>query len=316
MNTRFRPTPTGDLHLGHAYVATMNYYWAARSGGEFVLIVDDLSAWAQGVPYWAGPPELYAERYADDLAWLGAPPDRVVLSSENVPMHEEVAARCGARKPRLLNGCWFPRTVPPLQEAMWGTRAAGDGLCLPNQRVSFGYCPYYVAARVADDARWAIDAFVRGMDLIFEAAIYDWFCALAGFRTVAQVYTPLVYVQGGNKQQTDSRRTLRELRDAGYDGPAVLDTLHECRSRSTEAGLEGILVPEGILELKGKRRTLGFDNRELACNALAPARADMPFPDETKALNAKRHAEVLKGQRHGLPDDAPEALRRCFAEED
>jgi hypothetical protein len=239
----------------------------------------------------------------------------VVFSSDNVPMQEEVAARCGVRKPRLMNGSWQARVVPGLHRALHGTRPFAGGAMQCNTYTAFSYVPYYIALRVADDARWGIDAFVRGMDLVSEVSLYDWFCCLAGVRSVAQLYVPLFHRQGGGKQCTDSRTTLRELRAAGYDGPAVLDTLIECASRAMERGLEAVPIPEGVLEVGDKpRRTLPFDNDELRRDALRPQRADMPFPAEIVALNAERHAQVLRGERHGLSPSAPESLKHCFDE--
>ena len=40
--TRFAPSPTGALHLGHAYAARVAYNFAARSGGKMILRIDDI----------------------------------------------------------------------------------------------------------------------------------------------------------------------------------------------------------------------------------------------------------------------------------
>ena len=39
--TRFAPSPTGHLHLGNLRTAIFNYILAKRSGGEFILRLDD-----------------------------------------------------------------------------------------------------------------------------------------------------------------------------------------------------------------------------------------------------------------------------------
>jgi glutamyl-tRNA synthetase len=41
VRTRIAPSPTGDPHVGTAYVALFNYALAARSGGSFVLRIED-----------------------------------------------------------------------------------------------------------------------------------------------------------------------------------------------------------------------------------------------------------------------------------
>ena len=41
VRTRIAPSPTGDPHVGTAYVALFNYAWARRNGGQFVLRIED-----------------------------------------------------------------------------------------------------------------------------------------------------------------------------------------------------------------------------------------------------------------------------------
>jgi glutamyl-tRNA synthetase len=41
VKTRIAPSPTGDPHVGTAYVALVNYCFAKRNGGEFVLRIED-----------------------------------------------------------------------------------------------------------------------------------------------------------------------------------------------------------------------------------------------------------------------------------
>ena len=40
--TRFAPSPTGALHLGHAYAARVAHDFAAKSGGKMILRIDDI----------------------------------------------------------------------------------------------------------------------------------------------------------------------------------------------------------------------------------------------------------------------------------
>ncbi|MEW6336904.1 MAG: glutamate--tRNA ligase [Acidobacteriota bacterium] len=41
VRTRIAPSPTGDPHVGTAYVALFNYAWARKHGGQFVLRIED-----------------------------------------------------------------------------------------------------------------------------------------------------------------------------------------------------------------------------------------------------------------------------------
>lgn len=60
---RFAPSPTGLLHLGHAYSAFFAYDLARREGGRFLLRIEDIDLGRCR-------PE-FEEAIYEDLAWLG-----------------------------------------------------------------------------------------------------------------------------------------------------------------------------------------------------------------------------------------------------
>lgn len=66
--TRFAPSPTGYLHIGNLRAALFNHAIARKSGGQFILRIDDTD------------PERSEDRYVDaireDLTWLGLSWDR------------------------------------------------------------------------------------------------------------------------------------------------------------------------------------------------------------------------------------------------
>jgi glutamyl-Q tRNA(Asp) synthetase len=61
--TRFAPSPTGYLHLGHAYSAQFAYEAARRSGGRFLLRIEDIDLTRCRREFERG---IY-----EDLRWLG-----------------------------------------------------------------------------------------------------------------------------------------------------------------------------------------------------------------------------------------------------
>ena len=63
MIVRFAPSPTGHLHLGHAYAAVFAYELAMEKGGRFLLRFEDIDVTRVRDQYY-----LAIER---DLAWLG-----------------------------------------------------------------------------------------------------------------------------------------------------------------------------------------------------------------------------------------------------
>jgi glutamyl-tRNA synthetase len=63
VRTRFAPSPTGRLHLGNARAAFFNWCFARRTGGRFILRIEDTDA--------ARSDAAHAAALMDDLSWLG-----------------------------------------------------------------------------------------------------------------------------------------------------------------------------------------------------------------------------------------------------
>jgi nondiscriminating glutamyl-tRNA synthetase len=61
--TRFAPSPTGSLHLGNVRTALFSYLWARKSGGRFILRIEDTDVERSDARHRA---DLIAE-----LRWLG-----------------------------------------------------------------------------------------------------------------------------------------------------------------------------------------------------------------------------------------------------
>ena len=61
--TRFAPSPTGPLHLGHAYSALLAYPIANRLGGDFLLRSEDIEQ--------SRARDSWNQMIHDDPAWLG-----------------------------------------------------------------------------------------------------------------------------------------------------------------------------------------------------------------------------------------------------
>ncbi|MEL7466121.1 MAG: tRNA glutamyl-Q(34) synthetase GluQRS [Pseudomonadota bacterium] len=86
---RFAPSPTGRLHLGHAFSALTAWEAARAAGGVFRLRIEDLDATR-------ARPE-YERAIFDDLAWLGLDwPDPVIRQSERGDAYADALARLAA----------------------------------------------------------------------------------------------------------------------------------------------------------------------------------------------------------------------------
>ncbi|AQU86842.1 tRNA glutamyl-Q(34) synthetase GluQRS [Komagataeibacter nataicola] len=114
--TRFAPSPTGHLHLGH--VASVLHAWRAamESGGRFILRVEDIDTTRCR-------PEFIADLYAD-LAWLGLSwPQPVRRQSQHMAAYRTALDRLAAHG--LLYPCFCTRR--DIAEAAGAPHHAPDG---------------------------------------------------------------------------------------------------------------------------------------------------------------------------------------------
>ncbi|MBI5420377.1 MAG: glutamate--tRNA ligase [Deltaproteobacteria bacterium] len=126
--TRFAPSPTGYLHIGGARTALFNWLYARRTGGKFILRIEDTDkerstpelaraildgmswlgmGWDEGPYFQTGRMELY-RREADRLL-REAKAYRCVCTPEELDARRE-AAKARGEKPRYDGRC---RNLPP-----------------------------------------------------------------------------------------------------------------------------------------------------------------------------------------------------------
>lgn len=118
--TRFAPSPTGPLHLGHAYSAILAHDMARAAGGRFLLRMEDTDLERSSPHYAAG--------IVNDLTWLGITWDGPILyQSDRIACYNariDPLAKCG-----LLYPCSCTRS---------DIRAA---LSAPQEGVTFNVYP-------------------------------------------------------------------------------------------------------------------------------------------------------------------------------
>ncbi len=93
--TRFAPSPTGPLHLGHAYSALLAHDIARAKGGEFFLRFDDIDQ--------TRTRKEWRAQILTDLAWLGLTWDGPVWSQ-----HERKERYANALKTLWKMGLLYP----------------------------------------------------------------------------------------------------------------------------------------------------------------------------------------------------------------
>jgi glutamyl-tRNA synthetase len=82
---RFAPSPTGYIHIGNARTALLNFLFARKHQGKFILRFDDTDE--------ERSKEEYMQAIEVDLAWLGAVPGLVFHQSARFPLYFAAAEK-------------------------------------------------------------------------------------------------------------------------------------------------------------------------------------------------------------------------------
>jgi glutamyl-Q tRNA(Asp) synthetase len=115
--TRFAPSPTGLLHLGHAYSAILSHDAARAAAGQFVLRIEDIDATRCR-------PEFEAATF-EDLGWLGLDWPTPVRRQSN-HLADYAAAIEKLRKLGVLYRCFLTRREIA-EQALSAPHGAGEG---------------------------------------------------------------------------------------------------------------------------------------------------------------------------------------------
>lgn len=146
--TRFAPSPTGRLHLGHAWSALQAHDFAREAGGRFLLRIEDIDPGRTREDYVAGIEE--------DLRWLGLGWDGpVVRQSERLPLYAEALDRL--KTMGLVYPCFCTRS--DIAREIAASAAAPHG---PERLLYPGICKALPAEererrRAAEPHAWRLD---------------------------------------------------------------------------------------------------------------------------------------------------------------
>jgi glutamyl-Q tRNA(Asp) synthetase len=258
--TRFAPSPTGRLHLGHAYSAVLG-----RSlGRRWLLRIEDLD------PGRARPE--FVDGITEDLDWLGlVPHEPPLVQSARTALYAEALKRLKATglvypcfctradiaasltAPHGDAGSHYPGTCRGLADdpsrrastphswrldAAAARRTVGD---LPGWREQDGRdftsdpaqigdailarkdapSSYHLAC-VVDDAASGVTLVVRGEDLRPSTPVQRLLQRLLGLPEPTYLHHPLVTHEDGRRlAKRDGAPTLSEMRGRGIDGRAL-----------------------------------------------------------------------------------------------
>jgi glutamyl-Q tRNA(Asp) synthetase len=144
--TRFAPSPTGRLHLGHAFSAIAAHDRARAGGGRFLLRIEDIDGTRSRAEH--------VETILDDLRWLGLEWDGVVFQSQRLDLY---AASLEALKAKgLVYPCFCTRADIAHEVAASASAPHGpDGPVYPGtcRRLSAGERH----ARMDEPHAWRLD---------------------------------------------------------------------------------------------------------------------------------------------------------------
>ncbi|WP_424987646.1 glutamate--tRNA ligase [Microbulbifer sp. S227A] len=335
--TRFAPSPTGYIHVGNLRTALMNYMIARKSGGTFILRIDDTD------------PERSKEAYVDaikqDLDWLGLHWDRVERQSERLDRYAEAAERLRGmgrfyeafetpteldlkRKKQLNMGKppVYDRAALNLSEAEQEALRAerGDGVWrfkLDHERIEWadgilgdisidaasvsdpvlirgdGQVLYTIAS-VVDDTEMGVTDVVRGSDHVTNTATQIQIIRALGFEPPRFAHHSLLTgPQGEALSKRLGTLALRDLRDRGVQPMALLSLLARLGSSDP-------------VELRGSMDELveGFDISRFGS---APTKFDVDdlFPLTGHYLQGLPLSDVRGAvAAAGVPEDIAEAF--------
>jgi len=262
--TRFAPSPTGRLHLGHALSAVRAHDLARAEGGRFLLRIEDIDGTRSR-------PE-HVEAILRDLEWLGLAWDDLSFQSERLGLYAAAQERladllypCFCTRAEIAASLSAPHGPTPLYPGTCRhlspeARAARMGephgwrldmaravdragpLSWADERVgqvvadplSHGDvilarkdapASYHLAVTV-DDAAQGVTDVVRGVDLFEATHVHRLLQALLGLPTPLYHHHPLIV--GADGQRLAKRHgapALAAMREGGQDGRALADAL-------------------------------------------------------------------------------------------
>jgi len=261
--TRFAPSPTGLLHLGHAYSAVRAHDYARERDGTFLLRIEDID------PGRSRPEHV--DGILADLLWLGLEWDGELLyQSERLPLYAEALERlkgqglvypcfctradiaASAAAPQGPDGPVYPGTCRNLEATdlsrphAWRLDAAkaaalagplawtNDGEEMRAEPEIFGDvvlarkdapASYHLAVTV-DDAAQGVTHVVRGRDLFASTHVHRLLQALLDLPVPAYHHHPLLTdAKGERLAKRHKAPTLADLRASGMDPAALVEAL-------------------------------------------------------------------------------------------
>jgi len=159
VGVRFAPSPTGRLHVGNARIALVNWLYARKHGGTFLLRLDDTDV--------ERSKQEHADAILRDMEWLGLTHDRFARESDR--MDRYMAATEALKASGRLYPCYetpaelelkrkslLTRGLPPIYDRAALKLTDDERRKLEGE----GHRPHWRLKLAAGDVAW--DDLVRG----------------------------------------------------------------------------------------------------------------------------------------------------------
>lgn len=259
--TRFAPSPTGLLHVGNARTALINWLYARKTGGKFLLRIDDTDVERS-------KPEFTAA-IEEDLTWLGLAWDERFRQAERLDVYREAFGRLRAAK--RIYPCYetpeeleakrkrqLARRMPPVydraalklsqadrnklesegrkphwrflldhESVVWTDKVHGE-ISFDTASVSDPVLirsdgqPLYSFTSVVDDIAFAVTDIIRGDDHIANSAAQVQIFRALGAEPPAFGHLPLLSdASGAGLSKRLGSLSLGQLREDGIEAMAV-----------------------------------------------------------------------------------------------
>ena len=249
--TRIAPSPTGSMHIGTARTALFNWLYARRTGGKYLLRIEDTDR--------ERSTEAAVKVILDGLSWLGLEPDETpVFQFARADRHREVALDLLARgsayrdymtpdelaeereraraEGRVVRSPWRDHQGPTdeTRPHVIRLRAPNEGETRIDDQVKGEVVfrnidlddlillrtdgtPTYNLAVVVDDHDMGVTHVIRGDDHLNNAARQTHIYQAMGWETPVWAHLPMIHGPDGKKlSKRHGAQAVSEFDDMGY----------------------------------------------------------------------------------------------------
>lgn len=250
IKVRFAPSPTGFLHVGNVRTALVNWLFAKKNGGHFLLRIDDTDTERSKAEY--------EEAIKEDLGWLGISWDSLVKQSDRFDRY--TIATETLKKSGRLYACFetaeeldvqrkmlASRGLPPIykraseeqkqkyeaegrkahwrfllndEEIVWDDLIRGHAHFKATHMsdpvlVREDGVPLYTLASVVDDGELGATHVIRGEDHVSNTAVQIQIYKALGYAVPTFAHMALLKTKDGELSKRLGGNDIRSMREMG-----------------------------------------------------------------------------------------------------